>query len=348
MIAAITLQSVTKEYESHSVPALTGVNLDILTGTRTAILGPSGSGKSTLLRIIAGLEDPSDGQILLNGRDVTGTLPERRGIGMVFQRPLLFPHLNVLDNVAFPLRAQGASRRAARDGARAYLALVQLADFGSRPVSTLSGGQQQRIAIARTLASRPTILLLDEPFSALDPALRSDMHELLNRLQPELPPTVVLVTHDREEAAAVADRIAVVEDGTLLQHDTVDRIYHRPASLAVARLMGGRNAIDGTVEEGVHASDLGRVPVEPGTVVGPGVLVVRPEAIRVLADGETATNPAYTGTVTDIVRAGARRELTLRRGTAELVVDVPPGAAVEVGGTVRVCFAPGAPSVVPR
>ncbi|MFI8594033.1 ABC transporter ATP-binding protein [Microbacterium sp. NPDC078428] len=347
MIAAITLQSVTKEYASHPVPALTGINLDILTGTRTAILGPSGSGKSTLL-IIAGLENPSDGQILLNGRDVTGIVPERRGIGMVFQRPLLFPHLNVLDNVAFPMRAQGSSRRVARDRARPYLALVQLADFASRPVSTLSGGQQQRIAIARTLASQPTILLLDEPFSALDPAFRSDMHELLDRLQSELPPTVVLVTHDRDEAAAVADRIAVVEDGTLLQYDTVDRIYHRPASLAVARLMGGRNTIDGLVTDGVHASDLGLVPIEPGTLSGPGILVVRPESIRVLTDGETTAAPTYSGTVSELARAGARRTLTLRRGAAELVAEIPPGAEIEVGGIARVCFAPGAPSVVPR
>lgn len=349
MSSAITLEAVSKRFTPQPVPALRRINLDILTGTRTALLGPSGSGKSTILRMIAGLEDPSDGQIFINGRDVTGVLPERRGVGMVFQRPLLFPHLSVLDNVAFPARAAGSSRRAARQAARLYLDLVQLPGFGDRAVHSLSGGQQQRVAIARTLAAHPTILLLDEPFSALDPALREDMHGLLDELRPELPPTIVLVTHDRDEAAAVADRIAVIEDGLLLQHDTVDRIYHRPSCSAVARLMGGRNAIDGLVEDAVHRSDLGRVPVDPGTPDGPGILVVRQESIRVLeADASGCRDGGtFSGTVTGVVRNGARRSVTLVRGTAELTAELAPGVETPVGATVRFCFAPRAPSAVP-
>lgn len=349
MSTAITLQSVTKKFAAGAAPALRGINLDILSGARTAILGPSGSGKSTILRMIAGLEDPSDGQILLNGRDVTGVLPERRGIGMVFQRPLLFPHLSVLDNIAFPLRAAGLSRRAAREAARPSLDLVQLPGFDRRSVSSLSGGQQQRVAIARTLAAHPTILLLDEPFSALDPALRDDMHALLTRLRAELPSTVVIVTHDRDEAAAVADRIAVIEHGTLLQHDTVERIYHRPTSLAVARLMGGRNEIAGTVQGALHHSDLGSIPVDAGTPDGPGTLVVRPEAVRIIASPRDARpgEPTHTATVQGVTRTGIRRSLVMRSGSALVTADLPAGVEAPVGATVTFGFAPDAPSVVP-
>ena len=336
MSTAITLQSVTKQFTAGAAPALRGINLDILSGARTAILGPSGSGKSTILRMIAGLEDPSDGQILLNGRDVTGVLPERRGIGMVFQRPLLFPHLSVLDNIAFPLRAAGLSRRAAREAARPSLDLVQLPGFDRRSVSSLSGGQQQRVAIARTLAAKPTILLLDEPFSALDPALRDDMHALLTRLRTELPPTVVIVTHDRDEAAAVADHIAV------------ERIYHRPTSLAVARLMGGRNEIAGTVQGARHHSDLGAIAVDAGTPDGPGTLVVRPEAVRIIAsprDAQPGDHP-HTATVQGVTRTGIRRSLVMSAGSALVTADLPAGVEAPVGATVTFGFAPGAPSVV--
>ncbi|WP_061962331.1 ABC transporter ATP-binding protein [Demequina flava] len=349
MTTAITLQAVSKEFKRHPVPALRGIDLDILPGTRTALLGPSGSGKSTILRIIAGLEDPSGGQVLIDGRDVTGVLPERRGVGMVFQRSLLFPHLSVLDNVAFPLRAAGASRRAARAAAVPYLDLVQLPDYADRNVASLSGGQQQRVAIARTLAARPTVLLLDEPFSALDPDLRADMHGLLAELRTELPPTIVMVTHDRDEAAAVADRIAVVESGVVLQHDTVERIYSRPSCQAVARLMGGRNAVLGVVSGAVHSSDLGQVAVPESAPEGPGVLVVRHESVQLLGRGAAAAHPGevYTGTVAQVTRNGARRSVTLSRGNAAIEADVPPGVDVSEGSTVVFSFVDGAPSVVP-
>ena len=350
MSSAITLQSVSKRFTPQPVPALHRINLDILPGTRTALLGPSGSGKSTILRIIAGLEDPSDGQILIDGRDVTGVLPERRGIGMVFQRPLLFPHLSVLDNIAFPARAAGASRRAARRAAQPYLDLVQLQGFGDRAVQSLSGGQQQRVAIARTLAAHPTILLLDEPFSALDPALREDMHGLLDELRSELPPTIVLVTHDRDEAAAVADRIAVIEHGVLLQHDTVDRIYHRPSCSAVARLMGGRNAIPGSVHDGAHHSGLGAVPVEEGTPDGAGILVVRQEAIRVLQPGTSALAGAhpFTAVVSEVGRIGARPTVVLRCGGVDVHAEPASGIVLPLGSTVTFLLPAAAVSVVPR
>ncbi|MGZ0712768.1 ABC transporter ATP-binding protein (plasmid) [Coraliomargarita sp. W4R53] len=339
--AAITLTGVSKEFGPKQVPALANVDLDLVAGTRTAILGPSGSGKSTLLRIIAGLDDPSIGTVMIDGNDVAGVVPERRGIGMVFQRPLLFPHLSVLDNVAFAMRAAGASRADSRQRAQPYLDLVQLGEYGSRSASSLSGGQQQRVAIARTMAARPSILLLDEPFSALDPALRADMHALLAELRAELPPTMVVVTHDRDEAAAVADRLVVLAHGEVLQHDTVDRIYHRPVSLAVARFMGGRTAIGGVVAGGVHDSALGRVSVDRETPVGEGLLVIRQESVQICEGGE------YSGVIAGVSRMGARREATIARGSAELVADLPAATPARVGDTVNFSFAPGAASVVP-
>ncbi|MEV8267293.1 ABC transporter ATP-binding protein [Microbacterium sp. NPDC076911] len=341
MSAAITLAGVSKQFSGSQAPALNHVDLELLTGTRTAILGQSGSGKSTLLRLIAGLDEPTTGTVLINGDDVAGVVPERRGIGMVFQRALLFPHLSVLDNVAFALRASGRSRSESRRSAQPYLDLVQLGEYSSRSVASLSGGQQQRVAIARTMAAEPSILLLDEPFSALDPALRADMHALLAELRTELPSTLVVVTHDRDEAAAVSERIVVLSNGAVLQHDTVDRIYHRPASLAVAQFMGGRTAIAGIVADGVHHSVLGPVVVDADTPDGEGLLVIRQECVQIADAAE------FSGVIAHVARKGARREATIACQSAELVADLPPGDTARPGDVVRFRFAPGAASVVP-
>ncbi|MEJ1154812.1 ABC transporter ATP-binding protein [Microbacterium marmarense] len=341
MSAAITLAGVSKRFGSAENLALNHVDLEFAAGARTAILGRSGSGKSTLLRIVAGLDEPTAGAVLIGGRDVAGVVPERRGIGMVFQRALLFPHLSVLDNVAFALRAAGRSRSEARHNAQPYLDLVQLGEYSSRSVSSLSGGQQQRVAIARTMAARPSILLLDEPFSALDPALRADMHALLAELRTELPPTMVVVTHDADEAAALAERIVVLADGQVLQHDTVDRIYHRPASLAVAQFMGGRTAIAGVVADGTHRSALGSVVVDADSPDGEGLLVIRQECVQIADSAE------FSGVIAHVARKGARREATIACQSAELVADLPPGDTARPGDVVRFRFAPGAASVVP-
>ncbi|MGV8896320.1 MAG: ABC transporter ATP-binding protein [Rhodoglobus sp.] len=337
MTSAIALRQITKQFIDHRPPALSGVNLDVLPGTCTALLGPSGSGKSTILRIIAGLEDPSGGRILLNGSDITDVLPEKRNVGLVFQRPLLFPHLSVIDNVAFADRASGQTRRQARERAQPYLDMVQLGELGDRGVGSLSGGQEQRVAIARALAAQPTILLLDEPFSALDATLRNEMHELLLRIRRELSPTILLVTHDRDEATAVADRIAVLENGQLLQHDTVDRVYHRPASLDVARLMGGENVVSGVVSNGVHHSGLGALPVDESAEDGPGALVFRHESAG-LVPGHTpsATEGALHAVVVEVFRSGLRQRATVRVGTEQLQVEVPGTVTVTAGDAVTV------------
>lgn len=279
MSAALDLQHVTKHFRGSRAPAVADLCLTVDRGACTAILGPSGSGKSTVLRLIAGLEMPDDGIVLIGEQDVAAVPAERRGVGMVFQKSLLFPHLSALDNVAFAARVGGAARTAARARAIEYLDMVQLRGFGSRRVGELSGGQEQRVAIARALAAEPAVLLLDEPFSALDAALRADMHALIDEIRLAVGPTIVLVTHDRDEASRVADRIAVLEHGTLLHEGTVADAYRAPSSVRVAQLMGGRNEIVGVVTDGVHRSPLGAVPCDsaPGTAV----LLVRQEDIIV-------------------------------------------------------------------
>lgn len=352
MSGQLTLERVTKSFAGTGAPALSGVTLDVPAGSCTAILGPSGSGKSTILRVMAGLDFASNGQVLLDGRDLAGVAPERRGMGMVFQRPLLFPHLSVLDNVAFADRVSGVPARDARASAERYLEMVQLGGFGRRAVHELSGGQEQRVAIARALAAQPSVLLLDEPFSALDPALRADMHQLIDDIRTELSPTIVIVTHDRDEASAVADRIAVLHEGELLQHDTVDRVYHRPASLRVARLMGGTNEVAGEVIDGVHHSPLGAVPLPEPAPPGPGVLVIRQEAVgvRMTEAAAPATPDESVGVVAGIRRLGPRQTLEIEFGDTgvRLNAELPPGQGVMVGSTVAVRLPTAAVSVVGR
>ncbi|WAB80775.1 ABC transporter ATP-binding protein [Microcella daejeonensis] len=356
MSASLRIDALTKTFEGASTPAVDAISFDVAPGECLAVLGPSGSGKSTVLRSIAGLDVPDSGRILVDGADVAGVAPERRGMAMVFQRPLLFPHLSVLDNVAFAATVAGQPRREARADAEQFLALVQLEGFGARPVTALSGGQEQRVALARALAARPRVLLLDEPFSALDPELRLDMHDLLARIRAQLNPTVVMVTHDRDEAATVADKVALLQGGHLLQHDAVERLYTRPRSLAVARLMGGRVEIPGTVAEGVHTSTLGRVPAPEGEQWpdGAGVLVLRHEAVQIIS-GDAPPCDDATITLDAVVaerRArGARAVLELVVGespsTTALEAEVAASRAITAGQRVTALIPRSACAVVP-
>lgn len=355
MSASLALDQLTKVFRGASTAALDGVSFGVDAGECLAILGPSGSGKSTVLRSIAGLDVPSSGRILVDGTDVAGVAPERRGMAMVFQRPLLFPHLSVLDNVAFAATVAGQPKREARDDARQFLELVQLEGFGDRPITALSGGQEQRVALARALAARPRVLLLDEPFSALDPELRNDMHDLLGQIRAQLHPTVVMVTHDREEAAIVADRVALLKDGALLQHDFVERLYTRPLSLDVSRLMGGRIELRGDVRDSVHHSPIGAVPAPDGEtwVDGEGVLVVRHEAIQVVVSpaGVGVACPegmvAVDAVVAERRPRGPRAELVLMTDVAELHAEVPASRPMAVGAAVTALLPRSACTVVP-
>ena len=316
------------------MPALRGLDVDVDGGACLALLGPSGSGKSTALRLIAGLDTPTCGSVLLDGEDVTDTPAEKRGIAMVFQRPLLFPHLSVIDNVAFAARAAGLSRRDSRAASRRYLELVQLSDFADRSVADISGGQAQRVALARSLAAEPKVLLLDEPFGALDSALRSDMYALLRAVRDELNPTIVLVTHDQSEAAMVADSLAVLIGGVLEHHSDVQAAYVRPSTLAVHRLMGGLNEIHGCATAGVHHSDLGphALPTAARIPDGPATLVFRHEMVHLTS----ATDSALTGTVSSLQPAGIRCLACVRIGESSIFVELEPQMHLTVGAEVGV------------
>ena len=355
MSADLTLHGLTRDYGGPA-PALADLTLEVPAGSCLAVVGPSGSGKTTVLRLASGLDRPDSGDVRLDGASVLDMAPEARGMAMVFQRPLLFPHRSVLDNVAFSARVRGESRRRARAEAEDYLDLVQLSGFGSRHPGELSGGQEQRVALARALAARPRVLLLDEPFSALDAALRAEMHDLVRQVRAALDPTIVLVTHDQAEAASLADCVAVLAAGRLLQHNTVDRIYSRPTSLTTARQMGGRNEVPGEVRGHHHHSVLGflALPVDVRPPQGPGVLVFRQESVQVT--DHDAPGLLTEGTVVASRPIGARRLLTIEvlcHGTtygasaAQVHAETPPGHPAREGDRVGITLSPHALTVVP-
>ncbi|MCV2490126.1 ABC transporter ATP-binding protein [Geodermatophilus sp. YIM 151500] len=331
---SLRLRGLTRVHGAGTPPALDGFDLDVPSGACVGILGPSGSGKSTVLRLTAGLDEPTSGSVLLDGVDLAGVAPERRGMAMVFQRPLLFPHMTVRDNVAFADRVRGVPRRQARGRADEYLHLVQLGGFGDRPVRALSGGQEQRVALARALAAEPRVLLLDEAFSALDAGLREEMHELLADLRMRLDPTILLVTHDHAEADALADTVAVLDDGRLLQTGPMRELYARPASLSVSRLLGGRTEVTGVVRDGRHESALGSLELPSSAPSGPAVLVVRHEAVAVLPAGDGDVD----GTVVRVRRRGLRSLVTVEvagpAGAASVDAELDPRQDVPTGRTV--------------
>ena len=328
MSGRLQLQDLRRTFPGTAAPVLDGLDLDVPAGGCVALLGPSGTGKTTALRLVAGLDVPDAGQVRLDGRDLAGVPPERRRTALVFQRARLFPHLDVRDNVAFAPAVAGSGRRAARAEALRFLDLVGAADLARRRAGSLSGGQAQRVALARALAARPDVLLLDEPFSALDPAVRSAMHQLLLELRAAVEPTVLLVTHDRHEAAAVADTVAVVLEGRVAQHARSDVLHARPASLALSRFLGGLNEVPGRCDHGAHLSALGRLEL-PGlagaTSGGPAVLVVRQEAVRVVAADDPAADAV--GTVVRVSPRGARSLVEVATAAGPLHAEVPPGQA---------------------
>src|SRR6476619_7014084 len=233
---SIEIRNVTKRFGSFL--ALDDISLEIPEGSLTAILGPSGSGKSTLLRIVAGLERPDSGEVHLAGEDATRIAPQRRDVGFVFQHYAAFKHMTVRDNVAFALTIRKRPKQEIRERVDELLALVQLQGYADRYPSRLSGGQRQRMALARALAAKPQVLLLDEPFGALDARVRAELRDWLRRLHKEVHVTTVFVTHDQEEAMEVADRVAVLDHGRLEQVGPPSELYDSPASEFVLRFVG--------------------------------------------------------------------------------------------------------------
>ena len=242
----VKLSGVTKQF--GSLKAVDEIDLTIEGGTYCCLLGPSGCGKTTILRMIAGHETPTGGAILIGGNSVVGQTPVQRGTAMMFQSYALFPHLTVLDNVAFRLKMQGMAKRVRRAKAQEVLEKVQLDQLAERMPAQLSGGQQQRVALARAVISNPQVLLLDEPLSALDEFLRLQMRGELRRMQRDLGITFIHVTHTQLEAIAVADQVVVMDQGHIVQASSAEDVYARPNSAYVARFMGGQNVLRGKVQ----------------------------------------------------------------------------------------------------
>ena len=340
MRTALRLEGIGKTYGSFV--ALQPTDLTIRAGEFLTLLGPSGSGKTTLLMTIAGFVAPSSGRMALDGADITHTPPEGRNFGVVFQGYALFPHLTVWENVWFPLRARNIARKAARTAVDEALAMMELDPYAHRLPKALSGGQQQRVALARALVFKPDLLLLDEPLSALDKALRRALQAELKSLHRKVGTTFVYVTHDQEEALSMSDRIAILKGGRIQQIDTPDRMYHQPGSVFVADFLGRSNFLPGRVvairdDEVILDSQIGKVPAQPGVPLAVGdaaTIAIRPE--RLLA---SRTEPALPNRVEGVV-AG----MTFLGGQLDLDVDV---RGIRLGVSVPAVHVAGLGPVAP-
>jgi putative spermidine/putrescine transport system ATP-binding protein len=318
MTPAVRFQKVSRHF--GQVRAVDGVDLEIAPGEFFAMLGPSGSGKTTCLRLIAGFEQPTSGHIQIFGETAEGVPPYRRNVNTVFQDYALFPHLNILDNVAYGLMVKGVGKAERLREAEKALELVKLPGYGTRRPGQLSGGQRQRVALARALVNKPKVLLLDEPLGALDLKLREQMQEELKSLQRALGITFVFVTHDQGEALSMADRVAVFNDGGIVQEGTPHDIYRRPKTRFVADFVGSSNVI---------------APEFMASLGGEKRWAsLRPEAIR-LGDGAEAR-------VENASFLGAATRLTVDIRGTRLHVMLPAGADVpDVGSSVRLGWQPG-------
>jgi thiamine transport system ATP-binding protein len=335
----LSCREVTVRYGANV--AVDRLDLSASDGEVVCVLGPSGCGKSTLLRAIAGLEPLRDGTITLDGHDLAGRRPDQRDVGLMFQDHALFPHRSVADNVAFGPRMRGLARAAIRARVDEVLALVDLAGFGHRRVTELSGGEQQRVALARALAPRPRLLMLDEPLGSLDRALRDQLLDQLPGVFANAGCTVLYVTHDQDEALSLADRVAVMRAGRLVQTDAPDRLWRRPRDRFVAGFLGIDLVLDADVRRGRATTALGTFGL-PHVRDGTTQLAVLPDALRLVA----ATPPAahelgVTGKVTGRRFAGDHTVVTVEAaGGPVLTVPVWRTAPPEVGDTVTVALDP--------
>ena len=336
----VRLENLRRRY--GAVTALDGLNLTMAPGELVALLGPSGCGKTTALRLVAGLEQADGGRVVVGGEDVTGQPTNKRDVGMVFQAYSLFPHMTAWQNVAFGLQMRKVDASQRRRRAGEMLELVGLSGFADRFAHQLSGGQQQRVALARALAIQPKVLLLDEPLSALDAKVRARLRDEIRRVQLEVGITTLFVTHDQEEALAIADRVGVMNSGRIEQLGPPTAIYSRPATPFVAEFVGLTNRLPGVVRSGSVEVRGASIPlVQPDAAEGPAVALVRPEAVTIASDGEAATGP-LVGTVIATAFLGATSRVTVDLGDVSVLAQLPTSeaSAYPAGTRVRLALRP--------
>ncbi len=331
----VRLENLSRRYSG--VTALDGLNLTMAPGELVALLGPSGCGKTTALRLLAGLEDADGGRVVIGGQDVTNVPANKREIGMVFQAYSLFPHMTAMQNVEFGMQLHevGTAERHKRAGT--MLDLVGLSAHVNKYANQMSGGQQQRVALARALAIEPKVLLLDEPLSALDARVRARLRDEIRRVQLEVGTTTLFVTHDQEEALAIADRVGVMNAGHIEQLGAPTAIYSRPATAFVAEFVGLTNRLAGVVKGGEVEVRGKRLPlVKPDSADGPAIALVRPEAVSVAADGDMSAGP-LVGSVISTVFLGATSRVTVDLGDITVLAQLPTSdvGAITAGTKVR-------------
>jgi multiple sugar transport system ATP-binding protein len=334
-MAEIRLENVSKSY--HGVPALRDVSLTFADGSFTSVFGSPGSGKSVLLRLVLGLEQVDSGRILIDRQDMTRSAPLERGLAMVFQNLALFPHLTARENIAFPLRRRGSAEAEIDKRIAALCDVLGIGHILAKKPAALSGGERQRVAIGRALVRDAAAYLMDEPIAALDARLRDGMRVELKRLQSELGKTFIYVTHDCDEAMAVADSLAVLDGGEIVQSGTPDAVYAEPATLAVAELIGAPRPSVFQAQitaEGIDFA-LGRLPGKGATAEGSVVVALRPENVS-LEPG----SGAVTATVLDIERLGAFSIVTVGHGGSRLRTIATGDTTLSLGAAVSVDVAP--------
>lgn len=335
MTIKLETRSLSKRY--GKTLALAPTDLQVRNGEFLTLLGPSGSGKTTLLQMIAGLTEPSEGQLFIDGKEATRLPAGRRGIGLVFQSYALFPHLTVAENVAYPLRMRRMSSTNAEEEVKQALLMVRMEAFGARYPRELSGGQQQRVALARCFVYKPSVILLDEPLGALDKNLREHMQLEIRSLHRDLGATFIYVTHDQEEALAMSDRICLMNQARVEQIGTPRTLYERPTSRFAAQFLGHSNILDGEVRDG-HLLWQGvklPLPDPANSVGGKAAMLVRPE-------GASLVEPAaglFSGRVVETVFTGADLRVIVQAGQgARFTARAPRGTSVDAGATVSVAW----------
>ena len=359
--AFVTFEKVRKTYDGRTL-VVSDLDLDIARGEFLTMLGPSGSGKTTCLMMLAGFENPTSGRITLAGRPIDGVPPHKRDIGVVFQNYALFPHMSVLENVAFPLSVRKVSSAEMEQRARAALGMVHLQHLADRKPAQLSGGQQQRVALARALVFEPMLILMDEPLGALDKQLREQMQYEIKHLHERLEVTIVYVTHDQGEALTMSDRVAVFNEGRIQQLSTPKELYERPQNAFVASFIGENNAISGTLARASGSECEVETPlgmlrcalVGDGSIGARKLISIRPERVHIV-DGSGGFANVIPARIEEVIYHGDHLRLRLSTmDTGDFIAKVPnargqqgflPGQRLRIGFDTSDCLALDAPAL---